>query len=332
MAVDFKQYNYPDVSYCNESLVATGCGPCSVADLLATINRDVTPVVTAQWLTDHGYASPHHGTIWGGISECLTYYGGKGRMLASGMDGNTQSRVFDEWQDAIKSGRMGILLMHNCDGKGTWTLGGHYIAIVSYDSDRYMVYDPASVARTGWHPWSDFVGNICCLYTSGIEWKPFGKAYVYAPKQVEKGFVGADAFILECILASKGFYRVKWGMEGSCGEKLSEAILTYQQWRNTKGGKLRVDGVCGTQTWGDLLGTGNGKLSCEPICGGSHGLSVLLSQEIMIGWGYYNGAIDKSFGDQCVSATGALQQKLGLPVTGAWNYTMWKKVLKTIKF
>ena len=55
-------------------------------------------------------------------------------------------------------------------GPGMWTGSGHYIAVVGYENGLYKVYDPASSARTGWHPWSDFAGQIKICYNTNRKW------------------------------------------------------------------------------------------------------------------------------------------------------------------
>lgn len=166
MATDYKQYNYPAYPYASETIAVAGCGPTACADLL-----DIEPTKTADWLTAHGYAYPYQGTAYSGINACLTAFGADGKMIAQYQDGQTENAAFRTWRKAIQGGQMGILLMHNVTSS-YWTSGGHYIAIVAYDDNKsqYLVYDPASAVRTGWHPWADFTGNIAALYTSNKKW------------------------------------------------------------------------------------------------------------------------------------------------------------------
>ncbi len=171
MAVDYKQYNYPNTPYANESVATAGCGPCSVSDIV-----EVDPTITAKWLTDNGYAYPHQGTKYPGIAACLTAYNGGGEMLAQYQDGVLDNVYFREWKRRIQSGQEGILLMHKVTSS-YWTSGGHYIAIVGFSNSRYLVYDPASVVRTGWHLWGDFSQNVSALYTSTRRWNS-GKVVV----------------------------------------------------------------------------------------------------------------------------------------------------------
>lgn len=329
MARDFKQYDYLNYIYCGESFARSGCGATAPADLLYTINKGVDPLVCAEWLTAHGFASPYQGTVWGGVSDCLTYYGGGGKLIGAAMDGTTSSPIFEAFKDHIRSGYMGILLMHKVTSS-YWTGGGHYIAIVAHrkSDDAFLVYDPASAARTGWHGWNDFIGNICCLYTSTIRWdNDSEKAYRFEPRQVEYGFNGVEASILEMILYARGLYDYKSGMfDDSCGRKLEKAIRDYQELRNKQGANLRVDGKCGGQTWGDLFGTGKGYIDLVPVVGGSHGLSVLFAQEMMYAYGYYLGRLDQNFGNASIAATIATQKKLGMAQTGVWGYDMYKRV------
>ena len=164
MAKDYKQYWYPNYPYASETIAAAGCGPTSVADLL-----EIEPPQIADWMTKHGYAYPYQGTAYEGINAALTAYGADGKMIAQNQDGQTECQAFKTWRNAIQSGQMGILLMHACVST-YWTRGGHYIAIVKYEDGYYLVYDPASAVRTGWHPFSDFAGDISALYTSTLRW------------------------------------------------------------------------------------------------------------------------------------------------------------------
>ena len=164
MAKDYKQYSYPNYPYAAETIAAAGCGPTAVADIL-----EIEPPKIADWMTNHGYAYPYQGTAYSGINACLSAYGAGGKMIAQGQDGQHDNSYFKAWRTAIQGGQMGILLMHAVESR-YWTSGGHYIAVVSYSDGYYMVYDPASATRTGWHPFSDFAGDIAALYTSTVRW------------------------------------------------------------------------------------------------------------------------------------------------------------------
>ena len=161
---DWKQYNYPYFPYAAESLAVAGCGPTACADLL-----DVEPTETAKWLTDNGYAYPYQGTAYEGISACLTAFGAEGQTVALNQDGISDNAAMKAWRKAIQGGQCGVLLMHKVTSS-YWTNGGHYIAIVAYSNGKYLVYDPTSEVRTGWHPWSDFAENVSGLYLCNKRW------------------------------------------------------------------------------------------------------------------------------------------------------------------
>lgn len=186
MARDYKQYNF-DATYSGGSFASQACGPTSCADLL-----EISPLQTADWLTQHGYAVTGHGTDWFGIAPCLTAFGGGGDMLNGvSLLGQRVSPVFDLWKDRIQHGQMGILLMGA--GKSSyWTTSGHFIAIVKYSGGKYLVYDPASVYRTGWHEWSEFAGDIKVCYTSTLTWGANEEdtvvSEIYKTARIEKNF------------------------------------------------------------------------------------------------------------------------------------------------
>ena len=333
MAKDYKQYSY-DAIYCGSSFASQGCGPTSVADLL-----EISPLTVADWMTANGYATTDgHGTYWGGINAALAAYGAGGKMVGSSMDGQTSSSVFDSWKQTIKSGYMGVLLMHNVTSN-YWTNSGHYIAVVSYDAntDKYLVYDPASTTRTGWHGWGDFAGNICCLYTSTLKWGSGGgggsdDTYTFTVNQVKVGSSGNEVKLLQKILCSRGFYSRK-SIDGSFGPKTETAVKKYQKAVNKGGGKLAVDGVCGPSTWQSLFGihgSVNGSkvsITVRQVKPGQKSIYVMLAQEILMADNYYHGSLDMSFGPGTTAAVKDFQKKKKLTVDGICGPSTFKKLL-----
>ena len=248
MALDYKQYAYPNIPYAGESIATAGCGPTSVSDLI-----EVDPPETAAWLQDHGYAVDHQGTIYEGIAACLTAYGAEGEMIARDQDGAKENASIRLWRDTIQSGRMGILLMHNVVSN-YWTNGGHYIAVVAFRDQQYLVYDPASTVRTGWHPFSDFAGNISALYVSNKRWD--------ADKIIVDGYWGPAT----TRLAQKVFGTTVDGYISNQNKDMQKFMPNCQPitWRFVPASKLTtgseliraiqrllgitVDGFCGMQT------------------------------------------------------------------------------------
>ena len=325
MAKDYKQYDY-NATYCGGSFASQGCGPTSVADIL-----EISPLTVAQWMTNNGYATTDgHGTYWGGINAALSAFGAGGRMLGQSMDGTYNSSVFDEWKSIIQSGCMGVLLMHNVVSN-YWTNSGHYIAVVSYDakSDKYLVYDPASTVRTGWHSFGDFAGNICCLYTSTKKWGEGGgddTTYSFKVKQIKPGDSGKEVKLLQKLLCSRGMYARK-SIDGSYGTKTEKAVKKYQKWISEHGGKLAQDGVCGPATWTSILGIAGDTKVLQQIKLGDKSIDVYVAQEILSADGYYTGVCDKSYGPATLAAVKAFQKKKKIAQDGVVGPTTWKKLL-----
>ncbi len=148
--------------YAANTMAGAGCGPTACADVIGSINGNITPVSTANWLTDHGYAIAHNGTSWYGIGVCIDAYGLDATQLNSASQyGKRGSSYEKRWKELMATGDYwGILLM----GKGNFTKGGHYICITQWDGSRAYVHDPATSARDGWHPWSHFDGDVKVFY------------------------------------------------------------------------------------------------------------------------------------------------------------------------
>lgn len=224
MAIDWKQYNYPDFPFAGETIAVAGCGACACADLL-----EVDPRETATWLDNNGWTVSGQGTIYEGIAACLTAFHADGVMIARDQDYQMDNDRFDFWCVAIQSGFEGILLMHAC--KSTyWTRGGHYIAIVGYDDGKYLVYDPASAERTGWHPFSDFAGDISALYISSKRWKEAN--YMFTVKEIKKGDTGKDVYLAQALLRGRG-YREQINkkpimVDSSFGDLTESAVIWFQ--------------------------------------------------------------------------------------------------------
>jgi len=329
MATDYKQYNYGGYSYCGGSFPSQGCGPTSVADLL-----DISPITVADWMTRNGYATTDgHGTYWEGINAALTAFGADGRMLCSSMDGKYEAPAFEEFKKTIQSGYMGVMLMHNVVSP-MWTTGGHYIACVSYDpkTDQYLIYDPASASRTGWHPWSHFVGNICCLYVSSKKWgSPANDEYTFTLKQVKEGDKNKYVLLGQRMLKSRGLYTGK--LDSSFGPKTKKAVLKYQQWINAHGGNLTEDAILGPSTWQSIFGiTGIVKgsevtLTVKQVKPGEKNIYVYIAQQILTGMGYYHGDLDMSYGPATTQSVRDAQKGYGIHVDSICGPTTFKVLI-----
>lgn len=303
---NYKQYNY-NASYASGSFASQGCGPTSVADLVG-----ISPLTTADWLTKHGYASTDgHGTYWEGIAPCLSAYGGNGRQL-NGSNQYGKSGTIEEstFRSHVQNGACGILLM---GGPSYWTGSGHFIAIVGYKDGAYLVHDPASTLRDGYHPWKDFKGLVKVYYTSSIRWagvQPITDGHAFTVGIVNNGSQGPIVKLAQEILCAQGFYNGR--LDGDSGPFTVCAIRDFQK---AKG--LATDGICGLNTWVQLLQLvrSGWTFTCKTVNRGSKSAdSTRLVQSILKAQGFKGEdgkalKIDGDAGNNTVYAIRAYQTK-----------------------
>lgn len=321
MAKDYKQYNYSGYTYCNGSFASQACGPCAVADIV-----EVSPLTVAHWLTNNGYATNRQGTSWYGIAPALTAFGGGGVTLGTDMIRYPKPTAIEAFKGAIIDGRTGILCMGV--GKSSyWTNSGHYIAVVGYKDGKYLVYDPASVARTGWHPWSDFEGDVKCAYTST---KRSGKGaddtYSFSVPQIKAGDTGKEVTFLQKLLCSRGMYERK-AIDGSYGPKTEKAVRKYQKYISEHGGSLAQDGICGPATWENILGISGSVKIVHQVKEGDHNNYVYLAQELLYADGLYLSALDKNFGPATRAAVIAFQKNERIAQDGICGPTTFRRMI-----
>lgn len=301
---NYKQYDgrWGGLPYAGETISGAGCGPTSCADIIG----NATPGDTAGWMTLRGYAAYRAGTYWEGIPACLKAYGIEAtQMNFTSLYGVHSSAVIDAWKRHIQSGGTGILLM----GRGRFTSGGHYIAIVGYAGDKYLVYDPAG-RQDGYHPWSDFAGEIKILYTTQRRWKS-AVAYTFAVPGLHKGTNSRAVTLFERLLAPKNIY--KGPSDTIYGDGCIEACKKIQRLRN-----LPETGNCMLAEWKVITGLPNtdNKFMLEEVRYGSQGASVIFVQLILKAYGIYAGAVDGQAGKQTEEAIKIFQKRFKLTADG----------------
>mgnify|MGYP003296585880 CR=1 FL=1 len=67
-------------------------------------------------------------------------------------------------------------------------------------------------------------------------------------RQLEEGMKGKDVEAMQAILIAKGYSCGTYGSDGDFGKKTKDAVKNLQSDR-----KIEVDGICGQQTWKELL-------------------------------------------------------------------------------
>lgn len=300
---NYKQYNY-SATYSGGSFASQGCGPTSVADIVG-----ISPLTTANWLTRHGYATQGHGTEWDGIAPCLSAYGGGGRQLNGGNQYGQHGTMAEQtFRNHLQNGYCGILLM---GGPSYWTGSGHFIASVGYKDGSYLVHDPASTLRDGWHPWNDFKGLVKVYYTSTVRWSgvtPITDGHAFTVGIVAKGVQGPIVKLAQAILKAQGLYTGR--LDGDAGYQTVGAIKLFQQKRG-----LAADGSCGLHTWVQLLQLvrEGWTFTCKTVNKGCRAVdSTRLVQSILYALGF-KGAdgrplkLDGDCGDNTVYAIKAYQ-------------------------
>ena len=318
-----KQYDsqWAAKPYAGQTYAQAGCAPTSASDIKGNLPTDM-----GAWLTAHGYASNGYGTYWEGIPAVLQAYGiGSTQLNYTSLYGNTTSTVFDKFRQSVQGGYCGILLM----GKSMWTTGGHFIAIVGYDSSngKYKVYDPASANRDGWHPWSDFSGCIKVCYTTTEKWTsvtPTYPQYAFTPIKCQKGTVAVSVTLFERILQARGIYTST--IDTTYGDGCVKACKKQQAIRG-----LTQDGICGSDTWHSMIGCASKGMTfyADTVMYGSNNASVRLLQELLRSYGYYptTYAIDGDFALGTKNSLLAFQRAKKLSADGVAGQATWKALI-----
>lgn len=155
--IDFRPINYKqtDARWKNEpyrvngeksTVGSAGCGPTSVADLLATfVDSKITPKTECDWAVKNGYKAKNQGTYYSYITARLNSFSNFSckRLNLSNIHNNPKSEIHNI---ALKDIKTEGKVLIACMGKGPWTSSGHYILVWGYnDSNKtVLINDPAS--------------------------------------------------------------------------------------------------------------------------------------------------------------------------------------------
>lgn len=146
--VDYKQNDskWGGLSYAvdgeRSTIKSAGCGPTSLADVLAAIvSPYIDPVTLAAWARGHNYKVKNSGTSYSFFVPCAAAYGVTVRRLnTSNVYGKSSDPVHDQALGELQNGNWLIA----CMGKGNWTSSGHYIVVYGYEGGYVYINDPAS--------------------------------------------------------------------------------------------------------------------------------------------------------------------------------------------
>lgn len=317
--INNKQYDsrWANLPYAGQTYAAAGCGPTSASDLIGDLPTD-----TGSWLTAHGYASNGSGTYWDGIPEVLKAFGVSSAQLNySSLYGMNEAPAITEFQQHIQNGYCGILLM----GRGVFTTGGHFIAIIGHSNGHYLVYDPASAARDGWHPWSDFMGCIKVCYTSNIKWQATPQPDTWKATGTatctDNGVRVRQTPDLNGIILGQVNAGMRFEIDGQ----------TSGTWTHVKVSGLGI-GWMATQyvkkdTPTPTPSYKGYRFSPMGLQYGSKGASVTLFERILKARNIYTGNIDITYGDGCVAACEKQQSLRGLAQDGICGSQTWHTMI-----
>ena len=141
--VNYKQYDsrWGSVIYTKnntynkkQTIKNSGCGPTSMADIVATWwDNKVTPKTLAALSVANGYRTTNSGTAWGFFQFCANKYG------ASKYVKTTSIATLKE---ALQHGAYAVVSF----APSKWTKGGHFCCIWKWDGTYFYINDPASAS------------------------------------------------------------------------------------------------------------------------------------------------------------------------------------------
>ena len=141
--VNYKQYDsrWAKIVYTrnntynkNQTIKSSGCGPTSMADILATwFDKNITPKETCALSVANGYRTKNDGTSWDYFKFVSTKYP---------FPKFIQTSSFATMQNCLAAG--GLVVVSFRPSK--WTNGGHFCCLWKDDGKNIYVNDPASAS------------------------------------------------------------------------------------------------------------------------------------------------------------------------------------------
>ena len=163
--VDYKQNDskWGGLSYAvdgeRSTVKSAGCGPTSLADVLAAIvSPYIDPVTLASWARYHNYKIKNCGTSYSFFVPCAKAFGVTVRRLnTSNVYGIPWNGVHEQALAELQKGNWLIA----CMGKGNWTSSGHYVVAYGYENGYVYINDPASTAaKRAKNTWELFKSQV----------------------------------------------------------------------------------------------------------------------------------------------------------------------------
>lgn len=163
--VDYKQYDskWGGLSYAvdgeKSTIKSAGCGPTSLADVLAAIvSPYIDPITLAAWARYHNYKVKNSGTSYSFFEHCAAAFGVTvRRMNTANVYGQTTNAIHAKVLAELQKGNWVIA----CMGKGLWTSSGHYVVAYGYQNSYVYINDPASASQNrACNSWDVFKSQV----------------------------------------------------------------------------------------------------------------------------------------------------------------------------
>jgi len=144
----------------NQTIGNSGCGPTSMAMILATwIDKTITPVQTCELALKGGYRTKDSGTAWGYYEYVYRHFEGFAKFLPTTSIATLEA--------ALREGALAVCSMNSNDNN-FWTKGGHFITAVGVDDKYFYANDPNKTS----HPRKQDKAKFkSCMKKAFIFWK-----------------------------------------------------------------------------------------------------------------------------------------------------------------
>lgn len=118
----------------NQNIGNSGCGPSSMAMIMATwIDPNITPVEMCKLAVERGHRSYNSGTNWSFFKDVFTLYEGFEKYITT--------KSVETLKAALREGALAVCSMNSNDNC-FWTKGGHYIVARGCDNTYIYANDP----------------------------------------------------------------------------------------------------------------------------------------------------------------------------------------------
>ena len=130
----WKKVVYTSCGNKNQTIGNSGCGPTSMAMIVATfIDPKVTPVQMCELAVKNGYRTKNSGTSWGFYPFIFKHYDGFEKYISTSS--------INVLIAALAEGALAVCSMNSNDNN-FWTKGGHFIVARGFDDQYIYANDP----------------------------------------------------------------------------------------------------------------------------------------------------------------------------------------------